>query len=534
MLHNVLESDWILNVADIAAELKINLAAAEKRSKHINAIRDSDIGLQRADPEYATRAGSNNVHFLLARPGVNSTVREYLTACLTHGTELNALGAYSWFHVSALEKAARYVSENLTAQEKSALMLAALADEAFALHFLEDVFAAGHTAGTWGDASQRKGTHDFYNEKGLEVVTWDGQRMILMGDAFMRPSDGEMVAGTIRLSIEQFLNVASGIQKYDTKTDSMGQSNKPDSLNVCENSLMPSRTIDDKLFEPLRDVLTKTPVPGLATGLGEMPRFRAELGPFIGISAALNGGYINGGFGMDQTQGGIVGGLEANVRFGFGLDGVINEAGDGLAFLQLGWRQDAPSSNQFVNTDPGFPSSSITSAIPGRSAYSARIRLPFWLIPGDLILAAPLLLFSKETYARMAVTAGNGGLIPWQSGIATSIGRFQFVLGREVGVSLFGIRGTDDAILIPQAEGKSRLLTYRSTKLDFPILEYSPFKTFSQDQSSGLLVQFTTGVDIPFSASVIVPEGAAAPELKSVWLFGINVLFNWRHYTGTK
>ncbi len=43
------------------------------------------------------------------------------------------------------------------------------ADEAFALHFVEDIYAAGHIAGTWGDVSQRKGTHDFYNASGLEM-----------------------------------------------------------------------------------------------------------------------------------------------------------------------------------------------------------------------------------------------------------------------------------------------------------------------------------------------------------------------------
>ena len=35
-----------------------------------------------------------------------------------------------------------------------------------------DTFAAGHVAGTWGDVSQRKGTHDYYNEAGIEVFTW--------------------------------------------------------------------------------------------------------------------------------------------------------------------------------------------------------------------------------------------------------------------------------------------------------------------------------------------------------------------------
>ena len=35
----------------------------------------ADVRLQRADTEYATRAGSNNAHFLLARPKVDFTRR---------------------------------------------------------------------------------------------------------------------------------------------------------------------------------------------------------------------------------------------------------------------------------------------------------------------------------------------------------------------------------------------------------------------------------------------------------------------------
>jgi len=105
MLNTVLKTAWILRVADIAAQLQINIEQSKNRSQHINAIRDSDIRLQRADPEYATRAGSNNVHFLLARPDVSTTLNQYLAACLVQGVELNALGAYSWFHASAMAKA---------------------------------------------------------------------------------------------------------------------------------------------------------------------------------------------------------------------------------------------------------------------------------------------------------------------------------------------------------------------------------------------------------------------------------------------
>ena len=40
MLSNVLYTEWILKVADIAAQLKIDLANAENRHEHVNALRD--------------------------------------------------------------------------------------------------------------------------------------------------------------------------------------------------------------------------------------------------------------------------------------------------------------------------------------------------------------------------------------------------------------------------------------------------------------------------------------------------------------
>jgi len=301
LLYNVLKTEWILKVADVAAQLKIDIANSKIRSEHINSIRDSDINLQRADPKYATRAGSNNVHFLLPRPEVETDVFEYISASLIEGAELNALGAYTLYHINALMKAARLNNEILSQEERSALIISSLADEAFALHFLEDVFAAGHVAGTWGDASQRKGTHDYYNEKGLEVTTWDGKHVILTGDAYMRQQDAEFAAITVRLSIEQLLDVASGKVKINYSTTNEALQLTPDSFNVCTNNFMPSKDVEDTQIKTfIADVLVQTPVPGLATGLGEMPRFRSELGLFIGVVPALRGATVNGGFGIEQ------------------------------------------------------------------------------------------------------------------------------------------------------------------------------------------------------------------------------------------
>ena len=56
LLSTVLDTPWILNVARISARLKRQLATATRRDQRINAMRSSDIELQRADLNYATRA----------------------------------------------------------------------------------------------------------------------------------------------------------------------------------------------------------------------------------------------------------------------------------------------------------------------------------------------------------------------------------------------------------------------------------------------------------------------------------------------
>src|SRR5215831_16503434 len=142
LLSTVLDTPWILNVARISARLKKQLATATRRDQRINAIRTSDIELQRADLNYATRAGANNVHFLLARPDVNIEPAAYAQLALGPGAELNAIGAYVWYHLRALATAARFAYGDRAPAARAHDALAALADEAFALHFLEDSFAA--------------------------------------------------------------------------------------------------------------------------------------------------------------------------------------------------------------------------------------------------------------------------------------------------------------------------------------------------------------------------------------------------------
>lgn len=538
MLNTILNTDWILEVADIAARLKNGIAASKNRSEREGELRDSDLRLLRADPEYVTRAGSNNIHFMLARPGVKTTASDYFEACYMEGAEVNLIGTYTWYHTKALIKARRLATENLTSGQRSSLALAMLADEAFALHFLEDGFSSGHVAGIWGNAAVRKGTHDYYDEHGLEVTTWDGRRLVLTGDAYMRPADAEVAANTILMSLVQILKATVSTRramKYDYRDQAKVFT--PDTFNIAKAFTTPSLKIDEETKIDYEEILMTTPVPGLATGLGEIPRFRSQLGPFIGIAPGVNSSFIFGGFSEGQKITGLVPGIEFALHMGLGMDGVLNESGDRLVFLDLGWRLDGASSIKIEHDPLYYQFGSILSAIPSRDALYARIRLPFYVIPGDLLVVGPFLYFlAPRSFNKMVSTAAQGGLIPWQTGIITSVGKFQFILGREVGVYFYGTLQGADAFMVPddRAGTEWSLVSMRSTKLDFPFFEYRPIRTFSRKQSASLVFQLNAGVDIPGKVTMVSSPELEPVKVKPVWMIGLKVGFDWRYYFSGK
>lgn len=563
MLDNAVQTDWILQVADVAAQLKSDLGRIavtarpelDIRSQNLradvqrlmgdealraqrqNALRTADTRMQRADVEYATRAGSNNAHFLIPRPRTDTTAREYVQLALSPGSEISAVGVYAWFHLSALQKATRLAHEELAAAERQALARAMLADEAFALHFLQDTYAAGHVAGTWGDVSQRKGTHDHYNEAGLEVFTWKGSTdsMVLMGDAHMLPQDAERASQAALASLNQLIDHVRGSGRPVMVAHTPAAPATPDDFDICRTSVGPQRAeslrATPEAWALLAEVLGPTPVPGLGPGLGSMPRFRAEVGPFIGFTGSGDMRAINGGYDPSVTADGWIGGAELSLRVGLGLDGVIGEAGDGLVFASIGLRGDTRSSNEQPATSPALQAAGGISAVQSRFGIATRLRMPFYLIPGDLLLLSPIYLFAPDTYTGMAVTASNGGLIPWQSGWATRIGRFQFVLGRELGATFYGYGFENTTVVPPATAGADpRVVEFKSIHFDLPIVEYRPYRAFDTKQSSALLFQLFAGADVPQSAKVTWPAGAPGVKLDTIYSIGVRVIFDWRRY----
>jgi hypothetical protein len=560
MLDTIENSNWILAVADVAAQLKVDLARVEVRgtpgqpdanpvldfprylenesvrAQLVNALRTADTRLQRADPEYATRAGSNGAHFLLPRPGTDTSPKDYANLAVHVGADINAIGVYAWYHLSALQKATRLAREQLAPDQRQALASAMLADEAFALHFLEDVFAAGHVAGSWGDTSQRKGTHDYYNERGLEVFLWAGsnQSVVLMGDAHMRPQDAERAATAVRASLEEVVDLAAGRARSTALPYTPKAPSSPDTFDVCKNNVLPQREegqrVNAEAIELVAEVLRPTPIPALGPGLGSMPRFRAEVGPFVGFAGAVGLRNTDGGF-VDGQSRGWIGDVDLSVRAGLGLDGVLGEAGDGLVFASIGLRGDTASTSKISANSQVQQAGSLTAAIPSRMAVTTRFRMPFYLIPGDLLFLSPVYFISPTTYTNMAVTAANGGLIPWQLGWATGIGRFQFVLGRELGITFHGRLSTNSLVAPSTGAGvPPTVVNFKSIAYDLPILEYRPYRAFDTHQSSAALFQLYIGADIPHGDSVVAPIGAAMPPLRTVYSIGVRAVFDWRSY----
>ncbi len=451
---------------------------------------------------------------MIARPRTDISPKEYFQLTFRPGSEINALGVWGQYHLSAMQKATRLAKDKLAPEERQALALSMLFDEGFALHFLEDIYSAGHIAGAWGNPSQRKGTHDLYNEVGLEVFLWlaDRKSMVLMGDAHMRPVDAEHAAVAIRTSLEQVLDTAAGSSRATDMPYTPAAPIEPDAFDVCKNAALVARP--EGLGAPpeaprlAAEVVRPTPMPGLGPGLGAMPRFRSELGPFVGLAGMIDGRYISNGF-TGSEGGGVIGGLDLSVRVGMGLEGVLDESGDGLIFLSVGLRGDTSSTNRYSESAVAQQGGALAAAIPSHVGISTRLRMPFFLIPGDLFLLSPLYFIAPERYMQMAVIAGNGGLLRWQSGWATPIGRFQFVLGREIGVTFFGLNG-EDRLFVPSATpgGSTLVVGYKSIFFDLPVLEYRPFRAFSSNQSATLMAQLFTGATIPYSANVVLPAGA--------------------------
>ena len=534
MLAVVLDSGWILNVADIAGNTGAAVARARNESDRRNAQMNGDLRLERVDPDYSARARANSAHHMLPRSG--NDLEQYLAETLREGAPPNVIGLYALFHSAALQRAGEFPPANASASQRAGEARLILALESFALHFLEDAFAAGHIAGLGGPAAVLKGTHDYYNEHGIDTDTWEHEEVVLYGDGHMRPPDLERAGEAVRLSLGQVLEALlpdSPIRCAAAEL-TLPPGLSDGTFSVCRTSTMPGWTAPPEVAADLLTVVRSTPSPFRGSGYPSLPRFRAEVGPFVGIVSGVQGDGADGGFAANR-EGGLVGSMDVGLRLGVGLDALLGDSGDGLVFVQGGIVLQSRSSGGCGTSCPSDPLlSQFVPGLPARSALNFRLRVPFWLIPGDLLLAAPVLALTNPTLLeKMAIVAADGGLIPWQTKLSTPIGSVQFVAGREVGVDLFGYLGGRDGFLAetgaPGSAPTFDPVALRSLEWDFPILELRPLREYGTRYSFATYVQIGAGFDTPFDAVSLVP-GQPVPALKTRYFGFVRIFFDGRRY----
>ncbi|HEY6929818.1 MAG TPA: hypothetical protein VJA66_09105 [Thermoanaerobaculia bacterium] len=532
LLDVLLEGTMVLHKSAVFDREERELASAASDSQRRNAAVRAQVALTHLDPAYATRAGANNGHFLLGRPA-GEDLYAYVKRALAPGTAWNALSNYLFFHGAALILAARGPGPDSSVGDRARWARLVLALESFADHFLEDMFAAGHVAGSWGVVAIRKGTHDFYNRNGLETSTWDGEEMLLFGDAFMTPDVRDRAARVVRMSLEQVLDADDAATSIGSAAAAASASDEvlEGRSSTCGSGASPGWQLPETLIDFLEAIVRRTAVPYRGGGPGSLPRYRAEIGPFLGLVAGGQLAGTSGGFDAIGTSGSANGSLTLAVRFGLGLEELLSEGGDGLIFLEGGVRMSSAEHTACNDCAPGV--ADLIPRVPARTGIESRLRLPFWLIPGDLILASPLAFFSPDTLTRMAATAANGGLIPIEGKLATPLGNVQLVLGREIGATFYGFAGGYDTLVTVTGSEKNPQLVVvgvRTISLEMPVLEWEPFRSYGSQQTLGLRIQLGAGLDMPVRTRVLDPPGSPVPHLETRYFGYLRLALETRRY----
>ena len=374
MLETILESKWILDVAAATSRADAAFAAAKRLDQFTNIRTRLDLALERADSLYSSRALANDAHFLVPRKG--SDAMEDAVASIQTGAPLNALALYILQHEAALRLAAEYSAGAGSPAERSAQARLILALEALALHFLQDTFAAGHVAGSWGTAAERKGTHDYYNEQGLEATSWKGQTMILFGDGYMHPEDLARGGAVVALSLNHVLNALEPGSSFqaERETISLPPEVLSGSFNICTTEVMPGWSMPKEAFASIQDVVLSIPMPFRGPGAASLPRFRADFGPFIALASGASLLGASGGFEGSQ-KGRMTGSLDVGARLGVGLEALLVESGDGQLFVQAGILMAAREMSACSDPCTGVPlSAQLIPIVPARTGLAFRLR----------------------------------------------------------------------------------------------------------------------------------------------------------------
>ncbi len=432
-LDRVLRQPWALRVVAAASELSrrtVPDTADDDVATRLELRREHDRQLLLLDEDFLSRASSNVSHFDLARRA--DDLEAYLGGALSPHEALNAQGLYAMFHAAALYEAAQAhvcatapTSDAGAPCDAGAAMWRAFLAEVYALHFLEDSFSAGHTAGAWGDSAQRAGTHDHYCMSGVDASLWGaGDRhevYAAYGDGFLTEPDIRHASAAVGESLSQFAcaydSTPAACRDYRDALGAVVAQHLAATVSTCDAVTMPqgvAALATRPVFSLFASVLALAPRP--ARLRPEVPRFSNELGLFFGLSAHIQGNAMWPGDDFVPAPRAYTAGT---LVFGVNAAGMLSRYVDGMLYAGVG-----------VAT--GF------SPEGPRTGIRLHVRSP--LAPWDLVAWAARSLFGSSTAAAVFFDSLAGGaMIPGlqRYHIVSPYWTWQFALGREAWFTWF-------------------------------------------------------------------------------------------------
>ncbi|HWO10992.1 MAG TPA: hypothetical protein VNN80_15965, partial [Polyangiaceae bacterium] len=429
------DDHWLWRVLQVAADTREALGAAGRSAPAREDIRrQMHVDLQSADSDYLARALVDYSHFQPTRvSGSTADLGRFLGAALAAGRPANATASYVNYHVVALRLAAR--AGSAAGGERRALLARALSTEAFAVHFLEDSFAAGHFVGHWGDDATRLGTHDYYSAAGVEAVSWrtPTEAFITHGDAFLSDAEADAAAAAVRTSLGQVLRAATDAAAAASLLADVRGGLGEEEYDSCARAEVPAGLSALSRAASLQEVLALEPVP--APRFPPVRRVRAEKGFFLGGAATAALSYA-----LPAKSTGTE--VRAALRAGFGAADVVDDPLNAQAFVEAG-----VVGRQLLGGDGD-------GSLIG---YSFRLRAPGYVFFLDGALAVLLVqIFEADCpfCLEWGATAAGGGLFRiWKSRPLFGSVSWQISALRDVSLNWFRN--------IP-AEGQSRVEIFPS------------------------------------------------------------------------
>jgi hypothetical protein len=497
------QETWLPDVLAVSQKTERLLSLATSKAQRIDIWHADHVDNFAADLRYLDRAKDNRGHF--AWPRATDQLRAYLADALKAGRPPNSHAFYVLYHTAALRFAQS--ARKLEDAARRAAIKNAMLSEAFALHYLQDSFSAGHIAGRAGGSRSRAGTHDYYCENGLEGALWqegrddlcppgtpcDEQNTYLAhGDAFMEERDRLHAAHAVQRSLHDLVRALrwdcpERSWLFAKELDYLEKIGGPE-MDACTGVLTVPACLEGAADDlDVRYTLRITIQPARSTEAeplveGEpattLPTFATEMGLFGGLFASAR--VVGGASVRDPSSSWhVLTKMDAGLEGGLGISGITTAQSDGLVWLQVGAALDSPAV---------FGGSPDPHA--GRFGAALRVRAPFYVVPllEHLAFTLPAWFLDNLGARRFLTKATESGLVNLARVHTTELGSFQLVLGRELGFRYVLGPGGEDS----------------SFGFDWPVFEYKPRQWYASSVSNVFSVQLGAYLDVENSTSSIL------------------------------